>query len=91
MANVNLTITAYSLLQGIAPLVWGPFADTWGRRPVFLITFAIYIASSIGLALIPTFQGFMLLRMAQAFGSGSVISIGKLEYEQCAQESNNAN
>ncbi|KAI8141823.1 major facilitator superfamily domain-containing protein [Fennellomyces sp. T-0311] len=74
--NVNLTITAYSLLQGIAPLICGPFADTWGRRPVLLIIFIIYIGSGIGLALVSSFEAFVVLRMIQAFGSGPVISIG---------------
>ncbi|KAI9494195.1 major facilitator superfamily domain-containing protein, partial [Zychaea mexicana] len=72
VAMVNLTVTGYSVLNGIGPLVWGPFADVWGRRPIFLITFILYIASNVGLATVDSFVGFLILRMIQAFVSGPI-------------------
>lgn len=47
---VNLTITSYMIVSGIAPAVIGDFADMVGRRPIYVITFTIYFAANVGLA-----------------------------------------
>ncbi|KAI8076220.1 major facilitator superfamily domain-containing protein [Thamnidium elegans] len=63
------------ILQAISPTFWGTIADSWGRRPVLLMTMVIYCASCIGLALTPNYAVLMVLRMIQAFGSSSLIAI----------------
>lgn len=73
---MNLTVTVYMIFQGISPAFWGPLADLWGRRPVYLITMLIYCISCVGLALIQTYGGLLFLRMVQAFGSSSLIAVG---------------
>ena len=49
-ARINLTITTYMILQGLAPTIMGTFGDTTGRRPAYILTFTIYLAANIGLA-----------------------------------------
>ncbi|GAA5799834.1 hypothetical protein HPULCUR_005253 [Helicostylum pulchrum] len=73
--QVNLIITVYMVLQATSPTFWGTIADSWGRRPVLLVTMVIYCASCIGLALTPNYAVLMVLRMVQAFGSSSLIAI----------------
>ncbi|KAI7854745.1 major facilitator superfamily domain-containing protein [Circinella umbellata] len=73
---VNLTVTMYMIFQAFSPSFWGPIADLWGRRPIFLLTLSIYSAVCIGLAMAPNFSAFLVLRMLQAFGSSSSGALG---------------
>ncbi|THH19557.1 hypothetical protein EW146_g1639 [Bondarzewia mesenterica] len=79
--QLNLTVTVYLVLQGVslkAPMVWGPFADSVGRRPVFLVCITILILSCVGLALTPAsaFWLLLLLRCVQSAGCASTIALG---------------
>jgi hypothetical protein len=47
---INLTVTAYVILQGIAPAFFGELSDKVGRHLVYVISFGIYVAANIGLA-----------------------------------------
>lgn len=73
---VYLTVTVYMVFQGLSPSFWGSLADSWGRRPVYIITFLIYIFACIGLACTQNYATLIILRMLQAFGSSSAIAVG---------------
>ncbi|KAF9478846.1 MFS general substrate transporter [Pholiota conissans] len=75
---INLTVTMYVVLQGFAPMFWGPVSDHIGRRPVSAACLLILSLSCVGLALVPIsdFWLLMLLRCIQACGSASTIAIG---------------
>lgn len=73
---VNLTVTMYMIFQGIAPSFWGSLADSWGRRPVYIMTFLIYLLACIGLACTKNYETLLALRMLQAIGSSSAIAVG---------------
>ncbi|KAF8973659.1 major facilitator superfamily domain-containing protein [Flammula alnicola] len=75
---INLTVTIYMVLQGVAPMLWGPVSDHIGRRPTSAACLLILSLSCVGLALVPTsdFWLLMLLRCLQATGSASTIAIG---------------
>ena len=75
---MNQTVTAYLVMQGISPMLWGTLSDRYGRRPVFLICLTILIGSCIGLALCPTsaFWLLIVLRLLQAAGCASTIALG---------------
>lgn len=75
-ALVNLTITTYMILQGLAPAFMGTFADTGGRRPAYIIAFAVYTAANIGLALQDSFAALMVLRCIQSAGSSGTVAFG---------------
>ena len=72
---LNLTITTYMIFQGVAPAFMGSFADNAGRRPAYLIGFAIYIGSNIGLALNNSYAGLMILRCLQSCGSSGMVTL----------------
>ncbi|KAI1074607.1 MFS general substrate transporter [Whalleya microplaca] len=73
---INLTITLYVILQGVAPSFWSPLSDTLGRRPVFLATFGVFTVSSIGLGLSGhSYITLALLRAAQSIGGSAILSI----------------
>ncbi|KAI1195481.1 major facilitator superfamily domain-containing protein [Nemania serpens] len=73
---INLTITLYVVLQGIAPSFFSPLSDTLGRRPVFLITFAVYLLAGVGLvANTDSYVALILLRGLQSVGGSAVLSL----------------
>lgn len=76
IADINLTVTLYQVMQALAPLFFGDLSDQIGRRPVYLITFAIYIAANIGLALQDNYVALMVLRALQSTGSSATVAIG---------------
>jgi MFS family permease len=72
----SLTVTMYMVSQGISPSFWGSISDIYGRRPVYIITFLIYILACIGLAYSQSYAMLLFFRMLQSFGSSSAISVG---------------
>jgi multidrug resistance protein len=75
---MNQTVTVYLIFQGLSPMVWGPISDRHGRRLVYLVCLSILVLSSIGMALCPTDQFWLLLflRCFQSGGSASTIALG---------------
>ncbi|OIW25314.1 chloramphenicol resistance protein [Coniochaeta ligniaria NRRL 30616] len=73
---MNLTITAYIVIQGIAPTFFSQLSDRIGRRPVYMLTFGLFVGSSIGLALQDSYAALLVLRMVQSFGSSVSVAIG---------------
>ncbi|CAK7239469.1 MAG: hypothetical protein STHCBS139747_000900 [Sporothrix thermara] len=72
---INLTLTTYMILQGIAPTLFGDFGDMAGRRPAFIIALAIYMVVNIGLALQDNFAALLVLRMLQSGGSSGTLAL----------------
>ncbi|KAJ7061486.1 MFS general substrate transporter [Mycena amicta] len=75
---INLTVTLNMVFQGISPMFWGPLADTYGRRLIFISCLVILALSCVGLALTPTNDYWLLLflRCFQAIGSASTVAVG---------------
>ncbi|GAB5585730.1 hypothetical protein Unana1_00630 [Umbelopsis nana] len=76
ITEIKLGVTVYMIFQAISPSFWGALSDVWGRRPVYLSTMLVYIGACVGLALTKSYWLLLVLRMAQAFGSSSVVAIG---------------
>lgn len=72
---INLTLTTYMITQGLAPTFFGDFGDTAGRRPAFIISFAIYICANVGLALQDSYPALLVLRMIQGAGSSGTLAL----------------
>ncbi|GAA5873210.1 hypothetical protein JCM8547_006816 [Rhodosporidiobolus lusitaniae] len=74
--RINLAVTVYMVLQGISPSFFGAICDVLGRRPVYILTFLIYLGACAGLANTHAYWLLLVLRCVQAAGSASVIAIG---------------
>jgi len=76
--QISLAITVYLVFQAVTPSFFGALSDTYGRRPVYLLTLTLYLGANVGLALCPTSAYWLLLvlRAVQATGGSAVISIG---------------
>lgn len=69
VALINLTITCYLVVAGLAPAVMGDLADHDGRRPVYLLMFVLMLGSNIGLAVQNSYPVLFALRLIQSAGS----------------------
>jgi sugar phosphate permease len=67
--KIDLTITSYMVVSGVAPTLVGGMADKLGRRPVYLVIFTIYVLANVGLAFQKSYPALLVLRMVQSAGS----------------------
>ncbi|EKD21611.1 uncharacterized protein L3040_004835 [Drepanopeziza brunnea f. sp. 'multigermtubi'] len=73
---INLTLTSYMILQGLAPTIFGDLADMAGRRPAYILAFIIYIGANVGLALQNSYAALFTLRCLQSTGSSGAVALG---------------
>ncbi|KAI9754229.1 MAG: Dityrosine transporter 1 [Candelina submexicana] len=74
---INVTVSVFMLVFAVGPLLWAGLSDLSGRRPLYIVSFAIFIVANITLATFPAKYGaLVVLRIIQAFGSCSVASLG---------------
>jgi DHA1 family bicyclomycin/chloramphenicol resistance-like MFS transporter len=68
----KLSLAVYFGAFALAQLVCGPLSDSWGRRKVTVLFFALYVVGSIVAALGPTIEFLLLGRVLQGIG----VSVG---------------
>ncbi|KAF3281659.1 hypothetical protein TWF970_002213 [Orbilia oligospora] len=73
--QVNLSLTTYLIFQAIAPTLSGELSDTLGRRPVYLLTFIVYVGACAGLAVQKSLAALLILRMLQSSGNSGTVAI----------------
>lgn len=74
-ALIQLSVSGYLATTAVLQLVLGPLSDRYGRRPVLLGSVLVFVVASIGCAMAPSLEVFLLCRMAQAgVVSGLVLS-----------------
>nr|POE54500.1 itaconate transport protein [Quercus suber] len=73
---INLTLTSYMIFQGLAPTIFGDLSDMAGRRPAYIIGFAIYIGACVGIACSDSYAALLVLRCLQSTGSSGTIALG---------------
>lgn len=75
-AAVQLTLSGFILSYGGLQLVWGPWSDRVGRKPLMLAGLVLAIAGSVLAALAPTLGLLTLARVLQGAGcaAGMVIA-----------------
>ncbi|KAL5345110.1 hypothetical protein ACLOAV_010065 [Pseudogymnoascus australis] len=74
-AKINLTVTLFLVIQGIAPAFFADIADRAGRRPIYAICYLIFNIANIGLALQTNYTALLILRMVQSAGSSSTVAL----------------
>lgn len=75
-AEALLSVTTYMIFQGLSPSIWAPLSDTYGRRPILVCTFLVFLTANLGLSFGNTYWLLLVLRMLQACGASSAIAIG---------------
>ncbi|KAI3339398.1 major facilitator superfamily domain-containing protein [Ustulina deusta] len=73
-SKINLSVTTFLIIQGIAPTMIAGFSETAGRRLAYIICFVISIIANLGLALQNNYYALLFLRMLQSAGSCGIMS-----------------
>lgn len=67
----QLSVAAYLTSFGLSQLIYGPLSDHYGRRPLLLIGFLIYLSGSFLCLLTNSFSLLVAGRFLQGLGSGA--------------------
>ncbi|MCF2871933.1 multidrug effflux MFS transporter [Octadecabacter sp. G9-8] len=62
---MQLSVSLYLATTAFVQIAIGPISDRYGRRPIVLVTVAIFIATSIGAVYAPNFTTFLICRLLQ--------------------------
>jgi len=74
-SSMSLAISVYFLGLAGPQVIYGPFADRFGRRPVLRVSYALYIVGAIGAALAPTFGWLLVARFIAGVGAAGARSL----------------
>lgn len=69
--KVAYFFTTTALLQGIGNFIWMPLANKYGRRPIYLISYTIYLVCAIWAACTHSYGSFLTARILLGFGAGA--------------------
>ena len=75
LVQLGLTFSMVGLASG--QLLFGPMSDKYGRRPLLLISMAVFILSTIGCIFSPNIHWFVTLRLLQGIGASGGIVISR--------------
>ncbi len=67
--TAQLALTLFLVGVAVGQLVYGPFSDSYGRRPVLLVGLTLGLAGSLACLFATSMEGLLAGRFAQAFGS----------------------
>jgi DHA1 family bicyclomycin/chloramphenicol resistance-like MFS transporter len=74
-SDIGLAITVYLLSLGVAPLVYGPVSDRYGRKPVMVFGCALLVLASIGCATAPSLRILLMWRAFQGAGAAATMQV----------------
>jgi DHA1 family bicyclomycin/chloramphenicol resistance-like MFS transporter len=77
LAAVQQTLTVYLFAFAFMTLFYGTLSDSFGRRPVILVSLVCYVASSLGAAWSPTLGWLLFFRWLQGLSAGAGGVIGR--------------
>ncbi|KAJ1967593.1 hypothetical protein IWQ62_001760 [Dispira parvispora] len=76
LSRINFTVSVFLIGNGIAPMVWGPIADQFGRRFPYSVGSFIGAAASVGCAVANSDSLLIAMRFFQSFGGSSTMVVG---------------
>src|SRR5262249_38542202 len=76
-ATAQLTLTLPMVAIGIATLLFGPFSDRFGRKPVLLAGIILFLAGSLVAALAGSTGTLIAGRIVQASGASAGIVLAR--------------
>lgn len=71
------TLGAYFIALGASTLVWGAITDTFGRKPVILMSLGSYVIASLACAVASDYDHFLLFRIIQGLSIGGALIAGR--------------
>ncbi|MHB2265173.1 multidrug effflux MFS transporter [Aliihoeflea sp. PC F10.4] len=72
-AVVQFAVTLYLFAVAILQLLIGPASDRFGRRPVLLCCFAVFLVGTAAAPFAPSLGALMVCRVLQAFSAAGIV------------------
>lgn len=72
---VQMTLTAYFIVFGIAQLIYGPMADALGRRRPLIIGLVLFLIATVAASMAPNIELLILARAAQGLGAATLMVV----------------
>ncbi len=70
-SEVGLTMSAFMLSLAVAPLIYGPISDCFGRRPVVVFGVAVFVVASLACSVAQSLPALLICRFVQGVGAAS--------------------
>jgi DHA1 family bicyclomycin/chloramphenicol resistance-like MFS transporter len=83
---INLTLSSYSLGVAFAVLFVGEISSRYGRRRCLLLGVLCFSVAAFLIAVLPSIELIILLRVVQAFGCAVIIIVPRLVLKDCMDE-----
>ena len=77
LAAMAQTLSVYLVAFAVTTLMWGPLADSFGRRRVVLGSMLLYVITSFGCASADNFSHLLILRLLQGMAASGGIVIAR--------------
>lgn len=74
---VQQTLSVYLFAFSLMNLFYGTLSDSFGRRPVILVSLLLFTAASVGAALAPSFAWLLTFRALQGATAGAGMVVGQ--------------
>ncbi|KAM0807165.1 putative Major facilitator superfamily (MFS) profile domain-containing protein [Seiridium cardinale] len=75
ISKVAYFFTTTALLQGVSNFVWVPLTNKFGRRPIYVTSYALYFACTVWLIFEKSYGGFLAGRILIGIGAGAAETI----------------
>ena len=76
MVQTAYVTSLFVLCTGISPLIWNPIANVYGRRPVYILTLLLAVATAGGSGRAPDYSSLLALRSLNGIGAGAPGGLG---------------
>jgi DHA1 family bicyclomycin/chloramphenicol resistance-like MFS transporter len=70
-SEVGLTMSAFMLSLAVAPLIYGPVSDRFGRKPVVAFGVALFVVASLACTVARSLPELLVYRSVQGIGAAS--------------------
>ncbi|OZI53362.1 multidrug effflux MFS transporter [Bordetella genomosp. 4] len=74
---VQQTLSLYLAGFAVMSLFWGTLSDSFGRRPIIIVSLVMFGIGSVGSALAPSFGWLLFFRMVQGCSAGAGRVVGQ--------------
>nr|KAK5448869.1 hypothetical protein LTR18_001957 [Exophiala xenobiotica] len=76
VAHAPYQTTTVIIVVGVAPLLWTPLANIYGRRPVYLLSTLIGIVATVGSGVSKSWATLIVGRVFSGVGVGAAMALG---------------
>ena len=76
-SSVQLTMSAYVIGFAFGQIIYGPLSDKFGRRPVLLAGFALYLAATAACVFATSIDMLIAARITQSLGAAGPIILAR--------------